>query len=103
MLEAINGEHFATTVAAAGGQLAQLIRTVGLLYISLAENKEESGQLLTDLPLPRNEALDLTERAGRFGQLSLRPSAHKHRAGFSAVFGRRANGSECSEVSEMQV
>ena len=98
--KAINGDHFATTVAAAGGQLAQLIRTIGprppdssppnrgLLYISLAESREESGQPLTDLPLSRPEAQDLTERAGRFGQLRLRPHVRRSRAGFSAVFGR---------------
>jgi len=89
----ISGEDFSTTIVRHGGPLFQQIRTIGLLYISLAENRDsdETGPL-TDLPLSEEKAEDVRERAARFGQLRLSPSrkvSGSGMIGLGSFFGAR--------------
>ncbi|CAJ1344659.1 unnamed protein product [Effrenium voratum] len=66
----INGAGFASLLSKHGGPLFHRIRTIGLLYIALAEARHEDGRdQLTDLPLPYGQAQDVTGRAMQFSNM----------------------------------
>jgi len=68
----VHGESFASTLAQAGGALYHRMRTIGLLYVATAEAMDENPEVagpLTDLALPKQQALDISSRARQFSDL----------------------------------